>query len=273
MIFAYVLFFSFVFVFLLTVLVTLGGLIGKLTMPGWALKALVPALLVETAAAVVLQFKTLDLTTKPQQLEAEILAVQIPLKTPGEKVTAEEKLHRLVQVYQNNSTAESDLAVCTAQLRKATKPLEIVGKFHGVDDPNLVSATVKPAAYQAVPLYVTSGGEIKKVMGDVEVKEFELTVIANGYKPQPYTDILDIDTAVEENGRRRLDVPDRVNFTKIRNVPSNVATVTSPPAPAKIDPTPPDLKLESFRPEKPGSTPAPSESISPVVSARSSPTP
>jgi hypothetical protein len=122
--FSNALFFSFIAVFLATAWITIAGLIGKLPVPDKYLKILVGALLVEVALALVFQFKTLDVTTLPQQLEKEIMAVQMPLKQPGATITVRDKLQRLIEVYQSQATSEAQLASCKNQLAVATKQLE-----------------------------------------------------------------------------------------------------------------------------------------------------
>ncbi len=125
MIFSNALFFSFIAVFLATAWITIAGLIGKLPVPDKYLKILVGALLVEVALALVFQFKTLDVTTLPQQLEKVIMAVEMPLKQPGATITVKDKLQRLIEVYQSKATSEDQLASCQSELAIAKKQLEV----------------------------------------------------------------------------------------------------------------------------------------------------
>lgn len=94
-------------------------------MPDKYLKILLGALLVEVALALVFQFKTLDVTTLPQQLEKEIMAGQMPLKQPGATITVKDKLQRLIEVYQSQATSEDQLASCQNELAVAKKQLEV----------------------------------------------------------------------------------------------------------------------------------------------------
>lgn len=142
MIFAYTIFFSFIAVFLATAVATIGGLIGKLPVPDKYLKILVSALLVEVAAALVLQFKTLDITTLPQQLEKQIMAVEMPLKTPGSKLAATEKLTRLIEIYRNQSSAESELSGCKKELGETQKKVEAMSAY----DASLTTVFHDPSA-------------------------------------------------------------------------------------------------------------------------------
>lgn len=124
MVMTYVLFGSLIVVFLATAWVTIGGLIGKLPVPNGYLKILTPALLLETAAAVILQFKTLDVTAAPQQLEKKVLSVEIGSERPGTELTAMDKLDRLIAGYANQGGAQA--AQATAEEQR--KGMEVVLK-------------------------------------------------------------------------------------------------------------------------------------------------
>lgn len=106
------------------------------------------------------------------------------------------------------------------------KPLAITGKVHGVDDSKLVTVSVQPDAYRGFSFEPNSDGGVDKNLPDVN--QFNVEIAANGYK-QHYQKTLNIDNAVEEPKRRRLEIPDEVNFTKNDSGP---ITVAKPPIPS-----------------------------------------
>lgn len=119
-------FFSFIAVFLATAWVTIGGLIGKLTVSAGYLKILVGALLVEVTGALILQFKTLDLTTTPQQLEKEIMAVQVPITSAGSSTNAKEKLKTLIESYRTHAAANTEAEKCQKKLVDAQGEISLL---------------------------------------------------------------------------------------------------------------------------------------------------
>jgi hypothetical protein len=122
----------------------------------------------------------------------------------------------------------------------SNRPLAIVGSISGVEDANLVTVTIQPDQYgSSVSFGTSSDGRVDKLLPDI--KQLTLTIAANGYTPQPYKTTLNVDDAIEEPQRRLLNLPTAVRFTKITAGP---VTVSSPPLPGHIDPTPPGTKLE-----------------------------
>lgn len=135
------------------------------------------------------------------------------------------------------------------------RPLAIVGKIKGIEDSSLVTVTVEPDQYKSAYSFgADTNGRLNKILPDI--KQFTVRIAANGYKPQQYTATLNVDDAVEEPQRRRLDVPDDVKFTKIS---SGAITVAAPPVPGPIQPTPVGTNLEPFRAAATEPAPLPSD--------------
>jgi len=123
----------------------------------------------------------------------------------------------------------------------APAELDIVAKITGVEDPNIVSVTLQPDNYHGDTFAADSGGLVDHPVP--EVKQYIVTVTANGYAPAPFRKPVYVHDAKTDANRRLLDLQE-IKFTKIT---SASATVDHPPQTGSITPTPSGLTLEPFR--------------------------
>jgi hypothetical protein len=153
---------------------------------------------------------------------------------------------------------------------KPDLPLAVVGDIKGVADPSLATVTVVPDEFGwNHSIGVNSDGHYEKLLPTV--KQYRIEVSANGYRPRPWSDILNLDDAVARSTRRELSPKKDITLMKV----DPAATPTPAPTPVSATPPPPGTivpapSLAPFRaPAAPAASPGSSASPPATGSVRS----